>query len=506
MKHTIGPFSIHEHRQKIKLQDPVDIFSHLRKQKQAAFLFESRSVNPIYGRMSLIGIDPILELSGKNDTFTLTVLKNRGQHFFNHFIHSDIEKEADRVEKKTETNIVLKIEKDTGFLSESQKTRRKNILLPFRKFLHLFSKHQSDIPEEGIHMGVFGAFSYDSTRLFENIPHILPETDAPDIRFFLFDTFIRFDLLKEQSEIISYRETKEKAEDAIMNILPQIGKNSSRHCTFKADSISCDTPQKEFENQVEIAKDLAKKGELFEVLFSRTFSGSFSGDPFAVYKKYRIKNPAPYLFFFDFGEEQLIGASPEMMVRIEKGKVHLRPISGTRPRGTDPISDHENELELLSCSKERAELDMLIDLGRNDIKRICKPGIEIITYRHVEKYSRVMHTIAHITGNIRPEYTALDAIISCQPAGTLTGAPKVQAMIEIEKYEKSRRGYYGGTIGYITLDGNMDTGIIIRSTHIKNNTFSFRVGATLLYDSRPNDEYKETENKAQALLEILQGG
>jgi anthranilate/para-aminobenzoate synthase component I len=192
-----------------------------------------------------------------------------------------------------------------------------------------------------------------------------------------------------------------------------------------------------------------------------------------------------------------------MMVRVENQKVHLRPISGTRPRGKDPISDHENELELLSCPKERAELDMLIDLGRNDLRRVCEKGIEITAYRHVEKYSRVMHTIAHLIGRLRSDLSPLDAIIACQSAGTLTGAPKVQAMKEIEKHEKSRRGYYGGSIGYITFGGDMDTGIIIRTAHIKNGRFSVRVGATLLYDSVPNDEYKETENKAKALLELL---
>lgn len=490
--------AVYEHRQSIPLQDAVDIFSALRKKDVPAFLYESRSVNPIYGRMSLLGFDPVLGIFAKDSLVMFSVLQERGQQYFDAFIKSGILEYADEVLENTNKKIVLKIAKDTGFYSESDFTKRKNIVQALRKFLEYFYQDSETL------QGLFGAFSYDFCRLFEEIPEKFEKGETPDFRFFLFDTFVRFDLLKEKSEIICYRISEENANQAANNIQSQINKksNSCSH-SYSATNITCDTSKEEFEEQVKVAKDLAKRGELFEVVFSRNFRGGFSGDAFGLYKKYREKNPAPYLFFFDFGDEQLVGASPEMMVRVENKKVHLRPISGTRPRGKDPISDHENELELLSCPKERAELDMLIDLGRNDLRRVCQKGIEITAYRHVEKYSKVMHTIAHLIGKIRPKYSALDGIIACQSAGTLTGAPKVQAMKEIEKYEKSRRGYYGGSIGYLTFGGDMDMGIIIRTAHIKDGKFSFRVGATLLYDSVPNDEYKETENKAKALLEIL---
>ena len=192
-----------------------------------------------------------------------------------------------------------------------------------------------------------------------------------------------------------------------------------------------------------------------------------------------------------------------MMVRCENNIVNLRPISGTAKRGKDPIEDHENMLALLSDPKERAELDMLIDLGRNDLSRVCEPGVTITDYRFVEKYSRVMHTVAHLSGKLRSDYTALDALIACLNAGTLTGAPKVAAMQTIERHEKERRGYYGGTIGYLTFSGDMDTGIIIRTAHIKDHQLRFQVGATLLYDSVPEKEYQETLNKAEAFLKTF---
>ncbi|MFH1218375.1 MAG: anthranilate synthase component I family protein, partial [Candidatus Peregrinibacteria bacterium] len=237
-----------------------------------------------------------------------------------------------------------------------------------------------------------------------------------------------------------------------------------------------------------------------------TLRGKFEGDALGLYRRYSEVNPSPYLFYFDFGDETLLGASPEMMVRCERGKVHLRPISGTAARGRDVIEDHENMLKLLSDEKERSELDMLIDLGRNDLARICEPGIEVKDYRFVEKYSSVMHTVAHLTGELKSEYCAFDALVACLNAGTLTGAPKVAAMTEIEKNEGSRRGYYGGTIGYLTFSGDMDTGIIIRAAHIRDGKLSFRVGATLLYDSVPENEYEETLNKANAFLTLVENG
>jgi anthranilate/para-aminobenzoate synthase component I len=490
-----------EHRQQIPLFDATEVFSSLRSEGAPAFLFESRSVNPIYGRMSLLGVDPILEISGQESHISFSVLQERGQVFFDEFLSSGIEEYADGVLEKSNNKVVLKINKDSSFHTEKSASKRKNIAQALRKFLDHFSQDPSAYGNTPL-LGIFGAFSYDFCRLFEELPDLLESGDTPDFRFFLFDTFVRFDLIKEKSEIICYRDSKVNAKAAAEWVWNRIQKPvaETKKSSFSAKNITCDTSQEEFEEQVRIAKKLAKEGELFEIVFSRNFTGDFFGDSFALYKKYREKNPAPYLFFFDFGDEQLVGASPEMMVRVENQKVHLRPISGTRPRGKDPISDHENELELLSCPKERAELDMLIDLGRNDLRRVCEKGIEITAYRHVEKYSRVMHTIAHLIGRLRSDLSPLDAIIACQSAGTLTGAPKVQAMKEIEKHEKSRRGYYGGSIGYITFGGDMDTGIIIRTAHIKNGRFSVRVGATLLYDSVPMMNTKKPRIRRKRFL------
>lgn len=500
MTFTCGNLPVFAASKEIPMRDAADIYAVLRKQGAPAFLFESRSVNPIYGRMSLVGIDPILELSATGNKVTITLLHPRAEAFFTDFLKHGIADMQDATVEKSNNKIVLSIAKDTGFVAEEQRSRRKNTTTILHRFLEYFRCPES------IMLGLFGAFSYDFARLFEDIPDLHAHRDnIPDYRFFLFDSFIRLDLLREKSEVICYRCSQTEAQQEVVEYALRTQADAPPAANFTVGEIACDVDQAEYEQLVLVAKDLAERGELFEVVFSRCFSGKFDGDPFAVYRIYREKNPAPYLFFFDFADSQLVGASPEMMVRVEQGKAHLRPISGTRPRGGDPISDHDYMLELLSSEKERAELDMLIDLGRNDLKRVCEPGIEITAYRSVERYSRVMHTIAHLTGALRNGCTALDALIACQSAGTLTGAPKVQAMIEIERYEKSRRGYYGGSIGYLTFSGDMDTGIIIRSAHIHDGVFEFRVGATLLYDSDPGAEFLETESKAQALLEILKG-
>ncbi len=478
----------------IKCGDAYKVFAKVHKSSKQNFLLESKDVSHVYGRLSLIGIDPLLEIRGKNDEFQIEVLNSRGIAYLEHLKDRELEKICDHYERGDDF-LRGRIEKCEENLEESKRTKRKNVTDIVRLFLQNFRA------EERGFLGLYGAFSYDFIRLFEDIPKLLPDNEVADFRLFLYDTFIFFDHLKSSAEIIAYRENEFASRKAIIDV-EQLLETAEKESLdgYKIENAAFDLSEKEYMKMVEDARELARKGELFEVVYSNTLRADFSGTPLELYKKYAEVNPSPYLFYFDFADEQLIGASPEMMVRCEHGQVHLRPISGTAKRGEDPVEDHENMLTLLQCEKERAELDMLIDLGRNDLARICEPGIKISDYRFVEKYSKVMHTVAHVSGHLRADFSALDALIACANAGTLTGAPKFAAMCEIEKNEATRRGYYGGAIGYLTLSGDMDTGILIRTAHIKDGKLSFRVGATLLYDSDPKKEYEETLNKAQAFL------
>lgn len=478
----------------IKCEQAVSIFSKARKLSEKNFLLESLDISHIYGRLSLIGIDPVLEIVGKNDQFKVSGLNSRARYFLEELSDEDFDfcDEFQRFANEISGAVI----KDGNICEEENRTRKKNISLVVRLFLEKFRA------EKRVLLGLYGAFAYDFIRLFENIPEILSDEGIPDFRLCLYDTFILFDHLKGAAEIITFRENGKIAEEDIEKIFESFDKEDEGNFEFKIENAEFDLSEDEYKALVDQARELAKEGELFEVVYSNTLRSDFSGEPFALYCKYREINPSPYLFYFDFGDEQILGASPEMMVRCEDRQVHMRPISGTAKRGADPIEDHENMLKLLQDPKERAELDMLIDLGRNDLARICEAGIKISDYRFVEKYSKVMHTVAHLSGKLRPEFSALDALIACLNAGTLTGAPKVAAMTEIEKNENSRRGYYGGAIGYLSFSGEMDTGIIIRSAHIKNGKLNFRVGATLLYDSVPEAEYQEIMNKAAAFLSL----
>ena len=478
-------------------KDNTDFYFPAVRDLPHAFIFESKDVSKIYGRMSLIGFDPVLKVSGKNEKFEIEVLNSRGKKFFQEISQQDFP-QAKSFEK-TSRKISGEIPKQQGFFPEQERPKRRTIADALRLVLGKFATNEKSL------LGLFGAFSFDFVRLFEDLPNENPESQVDDFCFFLFDSFLHFDLLRQRAHCVLFRENEKLLRSDFQELQSRFARKKAKDSQgFTITNAKFDLEKKEFVALVEQARDLARRGELFEVVFSRTLSADFSGDPFALFEKYRDKNPSPYMFFFDFGENEfLVGASPEMMLRVENGLVHTRPISGTRKRGTDPVSDHENLLELLSSKKERAELDMLIDLGRNDLARICEGGVKLCEYRTVEKYSRVMHTVAHVTGKLQKKFSALDAFISCANAGTLTGAPKVAAMCEIEKHEKTRRGFYGGAIGYFSFADEADTGIIIRTAHIANGKLTFRSGATLLFDCDPAQEFLETENKARAFLDLL---
>lgn len=476
-------------------QEPHRVFQNLYKAYKYKFLLESKDISPIYGRMSLAGIDPVLKITGKKDTFCIEVLNDRGSFYLSEFTDDDF-KICDKIEI-SEEKIKGIIKNQSDIIEETERSKRKNIAQVIRILLKKFAVTPKSF------LGLYGALSYDFIRLFEDIGSNNSKSDTNDFTLFLYDTFLFFDHLKQTNEIIVYRGNTQETEKDINAIAKNITQNRNDKISYNISNAKFELDKKEYKSLVDLAKKYAADGEVFEVVFSNVLKAEFKGDPFGLYLKYRDANPSPYLFYFDFEEEQLVGASPEMMVRCENNVVSLRPISGTAKRGSDPIEDHENMLALLSDPKERAELDMLIDLGRNDLSRICEPGIEITDYRFVEKYSRVMHTVAHLSGKLRKDFTPLDALIACLNAGTLTGAPKVAAMSVIEKHEKERRAYYGGTIGYLTFSGDMDTGIIIRTAHIRKNKLRFQVGATLLYDSVPEKEYQETLSKASAFLEIF---
>jgi anthranilate synthase component 1 len=270
-------------------------------------------------------------------------------------------------------------------------------------------------------------------------------------------------------------------------------------------SVSSNFAQKDFETMVERAKEDIFDGEILQVVLSQRLSRQTCAQPFDIYRAVRTINPSPYMYYLQMDDLHIIGASPEMLVRVEDGIVATHPIAGTRPRGATPEEDRRMEEELRSDEKECAEHIMLVDLGRNDIGRVSEPGtVEVTQLMDVERYSHVMHLVSHVEGKLRDDFTAADALRACFPAGTVSGAPKIRAMEIIAELEKDKRGPYAGAVGYFGFSGNMDTAITIRTIVMTDGVAHVQAGGGIVADSVPAREHEETMNKAGALLKAIQ--
>ncbi len=366
--------------------------------------------------------------------------------------------------------------------------------------------------------GAVGYLSYEVATHFERLPS--PANDPlglPESMFLFVDTILVFDHVTHKIKILShvkldddleksYGEAVEKIEalvDRLKQPLPHAEAQPS-HRTANSCNFSSNFTKEQFEACVVKAKEYITCGEVIQVVLSQRLARPTSAEPFEIYRSLRTLNPSPYMFFFDFKDFQLLGASPEILVRVENGNVMTRPLAGTRPRGKTPSEDQALEQELQRDEKERAEHIMLVDLGRNDIGRISEPGtVEIGKLMEVERYSHVMHLVTHIQGKLRHDLTPFHALKACFPAGTVSGAPKIRAMEIIAELEPDKRGPYAGAVGYFSLSGNMDMAITIRSMVAKDGVAYIQAGCGVVYDSIPEREFAETLNKAKALLQAI---
>lgn len=362
--------------------------------------------------------------------------------------------------------------------------------------------------------GLIGYLGYESVRYFEpTLMGQMQSADVPDGIYLLADTVVAFDNVRRTIFLIATvldgdmnsAETRlDGIADLIASPLPEV----DRPAVEPAET-SSNLTQSEFEAMVKAAREHIAAGDIFQVVLSQRFTRGSNAEPFDVYRALRRLNPSPYMYFFDFGEVDgeplhLIGSSPEMFVRLEDGTASLHPIAGTRPRGKDAAADAVLEKELLADPKERAEHVMLVDLGRNDLGRVCEYGtVKVSDFFSIEYYSHVMHIVSHVQGTMRPGLTAFDLIRAAFPAGTVSGAPKVRALEIIAALEPDARGAYAGTVGYFGFDGSMDTCLAIRTLVKRGNRYSVQAGAGIVADSNPAGEYQETINKAGALLRAL---
>ncbi|MBK9925385.1 MAG: anthranilate synthase component I [Anaerolineales bacterium] len=456
------------------LETPISVYMKLRGEG-ASFLLESVEGGERIARYSFIGIKPRAEYIIRANEIEI------------------VEADSKRVVKLDE-NV------DPTYFLQEEMNRFK------------FS------PQAGVPRfigGLVGYLGYEAVRFFEPVlkSRMTRSSNVPDGIYLLADTVIAFDHARRSLSLIANvldgdvdaaNRKLDEIESRIHQPLPPVQARD-----VKTSKTRSNMTQGRFEDMVRDAKEHILAGDIFQVVLSQRFSRETNVEPFDVYRAVRRLNPSPYMFFFDFGLVDgeplyIVGSSPEIFVRLEGRTASLRPIAGTRPRGADANADASLAEELLADPKERAEHVMLVDLGRNDLGRVCEYGtVKVSDFFTIERYSHVMHIVSHVEGKLKPDLTAFDLVRAAFPAGTVSGAPKVRALEIISDLEPDARGAYAGTVGYFGFDGNMDTCLAIRTMVGRGNTFTVQAGAGIVADSNPNTEFQETVNKASAMLRAI---
>ena len=365
---------------------------------------------------------------------------------------------------------------------------------------------------------ISGYFSYDSIRYVENIPNKCKnDLNLPDVRLLRPKTLVIHDNYKKEIFFIinifndeKIKDYKKKFDDIKSELFRLSIQSSIRNLSYSENKkireikVKSNTPKNKFLKMVDKAKKYIKLGDIFQVVLSQRFEASLTKEPLEIYKKLRITNPSPFMFFFNFNDFQIIGASPEILVRLRDNKITVRPIAGTRPRGKTYKEDLYYEKDLLKDKKELSEHLMLLDLGRNDAGKVSKINTVKVTESFIiERYSHVMHIVSNVIGKYNNKFSKFKSLLAGFPAGTVSGAPKIRAMEIIDELETTRRKVYAGGIGYFSANGEFDTCIALRTAVVKNKKFYVQAGAGIVADSKPIKEYEETVNKAKALINAL---
>ncbi|MCC0016403.1 MAG: anthranilate synthase component I [Rhodobiaceae bacterium] len=460
------------------LETPVSAMLKLSAGRSGCFLLESVEGGAVRGRYSIIGLSPDL------------VFRANGND-------AEINEQA--------------LTDATAFTACAEPT-----LEALRK---LIAQSRIDLPEglPPMAAGIFGYLGYDTVRLMEDLGPANPDRlGTPDVILVRPTAVVVFDAVRDEITVVTPVRPRDgltanaaysRAIDRLNAVVEGLDTPLDKSAVTGADiaaatgqPVSNTSPQ-EYMEMVRKAKEYIAAGDIFQVVLSQRFEAPFSLPPFALYRALRRVNPAPFLYFLDFDDFAVVGSSPEILVRVRGGKVTIRPIAGTRPRGATPAEDRRYAEELLADPKERAEHLMLLDLGRNDVGRVARIGTVNVTDKFfLEYYSQVIHIVSNVEGTLDPSHDAISALIAGFPAGTVSGAPKVRAMQIIDELEKEKRGIYAGAIGYFTADGEMDTCIVLRTSIVRDGTMYVQAGAGVVADSVPESEQAECVNKAKALF------
>ena len=422
-------------------------------------------------------------------------------------------------------SVVVSTKGRTMTLMENGKSEQREIESgsPLSAVKEVLSRYQP-VPEAGLPRfsgGAVGFISYDMVRFFEDLPEeTLDDLDVPDSQFVITDTMLVFDNVSQTIKIVSnafiegddlesvYKNTIKKItslEEKLKAPLAIEANTDSVENSESSLSFGSNIEEDKFKQAVSRIKEYILEGDAIQVVLSQRLKFSIKCDPFDIYRALRTINPSPYMYYLKFGDLQVVGSSPEVLVRLEDKKVEVRPIAGTRKRGQNEEEDRALEQDLLKDEKELAEHIMLVDLGRNDLGRVSEIStVEVNERFTIERYSHVMHIVSNVKGILKKGLDCFDVLKASFPAGTLSGAPKIRAMEIIDELEPTRRGLYGGAVGYISFNGNMDTAIAIRTLLVKDKNAYLGVGAGVVADSVPENEFEETMNKGRALLKAIE--
>jgi anthranilate synthase len=494
---TLGSVHIFRSVTEVNMNTALEnILFHINSQR-GGLLNSSYEYPGRYKRWAIGFVNPPLELTTKKNTFTLTALNDRGQVLLP-LIFQNLSASPQLQNVIQDDDIILGSVKHTQELfTEEERSKQPSAFTVIREILHIFFSQEDE------HLGLYGTFGYDLIFQFEPINQQLERpTDQRDLVLYLPDELILVDYYLQKAFRVQY---EFETADGSTNNLPRTGESVDYRGQHLVPSQTADHQRGEYaKHQVEAALNYFRRGDLFEVVPSQNFFAACEELPSKLFETLKQINPSPYGFIFNLGGEYLIGASPEMFVRVEGRRVETCPISGTISRGQNALDDADQILQLLNSRKDEAELTMCTDVDRNDKSRICEPGsVRVIGRRQIELYSHLIHTVDHVEGLLRKEFDALDAFLSHTWAVTVTGAPKRAAIEFIEQHERSARRWYGGAVGYLNFNGNLNTGLILRTIRLKDAIAEVRVGATVLYDSIPQAEEQETITKAAALFETI---
>ncbi len=493
---TGGGIRVHRRIEPLPVANAIEPVIAALDARRGALLASSYEYPGRYTRWDMGFVDPPLALAARDRRLRVEALNARGAVLLLPIARALATVDAIEDLERRDDAVTVTVRAPAAGFAEEVRSRQPSVFSVLRALIDLF-RHA-----EEPHLGLYGAFGYDLAFQFEPIrPRLARPADQRDLVLYLPDEMI---IVDHRRELAQRRRYDFEADGRTTAGLPR---DAGARPFVGASAVprTGDHEPGAYAGVVRVAREAFKRGDLFEVVPGQTFFEPCPSPPSELFLRLRERNPSPYGFLMNLGDaEYLVGASPEMYVRVDGDRVETCPISGTIARGRDPIGDAAQILALLTSAKDESELTMCTDVDRNDKSRICVPGsVRVIGRRQIEMYARLIHTVDHVEGRLRPEFDALDAFLAHTWAVTVTGAPKTWAMQFIEDHERSPRAWYGGAVGLLGFDGNLNTGLTLRTIRVKDGAAEVRVGATLLYDSDPDAEEEETRLKASAFLDAL---